>query len=380
MNTINNNVNYIDYIPFPDKNIKAIVDINAIKYNINFLRSKAKTDLMPILKSNAYGHGLIKISRILRELGIKYIGVATLGEAILLRKSGDNGRILSWIYNVEGDDLKDGIKLDLDIAIFDDKLIPKIKKLIPNGKKIKITMFIDTGINRAGIPYKKALQAFKDVINCDKFELVGMMSQLVCSEIKNSPIVNEQLHKFRTLRKKLEIMGINIPLVHIANTGACLNYDVSDFTLARTGCGIFGIFNNKINKNLKLTMTVKTNIIQLKDVDKGEGIGYNWKYITPKKMRIAILPIGYGDFIPEICSGKLYIYINGTKRKVLGTINMDQIIVEAKKKDRINNNAIIFGNGINCKQTIFDISKIGKCFPLEILCHIGYRVKLIYKK
>jgi alanine racemase len=376
---IKNKTCKVNYIPASDKDITAIIDVNAIKNNIKFLKKKTKTDLMPVLKADAYGHGMIEMAKILRKLGIKYIGVATLGEAILLRKSGDKGRILSWLYDIDGKEFNDGLKLNLDIAIFDEKLIPKIKKMIPNGQKIKVTMFVDTGINRAGIPYNNALQAFKDVVASNKFELVGMMSHLVCSEIKNSPIVNEQLRKFRELRNQLKEIDIIPPLVHIANTGACFNYDVSDFTLSRPGSGIYGISgNDELDKNLKLAMTVKTYIIQLKDVEKGEGIGYNWTYITPKKIRIAVLPIGYADIIPRSSSGKLFVYINGTRRKVLGTISMDQIIVESKEKDKINDDVIIFGNGKNCKQTIFDVAKYGNEFPVEILCHAGYRINRTY--
>jgi alanine racemase len=379
LHTKRNKTCKINYIPASDKDIKALIDVNAIRNNINYLRKKTGTDLMPVLKADAYGHGLIEMSRILRRLGIKYIGVATLGEAILLRKSGDKGRVLSWLYDIDGDEFKDGLQMDLDIAIFDEKLLPKIEKLIPSGKKIKVTVFVDTGINRAGVPYENAMQTFKDVIACDKFELVGMMSHLVCSGIKNSPIVNEQLRKFRELRKNLEEIGIKPPLVHIANTGACLNYDVSDFTIARPGSGIYGIpGNDAVHKHLKLAMTVKSYIIQLKDVEKGAGIGYDWKYIAPKKMRIAVLPIGYADIIPRSSSGKLYVYINGSKRKVLGTISMDQIIVEAKREDKINDDAVIFGNGHNCKQTIFDVAKAGDAFPIEILCHTGYRINRTY--
>lgn len=369
----------VNQIPTADKDIKAIIDVKAIKNNLQYLKKKTGTDLMPVLKADAYGHGLIDMAKVLRKLGIKYIGVATLGEAILLRKSGDNGRILSWLYDIDGQEIKDGISLDLDIAIFDENIIPKLEKLIPNDKKIKITMFVDTGINRAGIPYEKAIQSFKDVAKSHKFEIVGMMSHLVCSGIKNSPIVNEQLRKFRSLRSELANIGIKPPLVHIANTGGCLNYDVSDFTLSRSGSGVYGIpGNDKLHKHLKLAMTVKSYIIQLKDINKGEGIGYDWAYITPKKMRVAVLPIGYADIIPMSASLRLYVYINGTKRKVLGLISMDQIIVEAKESDKINDDVIIFGNGQNCPQTIFDVAKAGKSFPIEILCHTGYRINRTY--
>jgi len=366
-------------IPSCDKDIKGVIDINGIRNNINYLKKKTGTDLMPVLKADAYGHGLVEMAKILRKLGIKYIGVATLGEAIMLRDSGDKGRILAWLYDIDGYEIKQALHMDIDIAIFDEKTIPQFISLIPKNKKINVTMFVDTGINRAGIPYDKSYDAFIEVSKCDKIKIEGMMSHLVCSGIKNSPIVNEQLRKFRDLRKRLADINIVPPLVHIANTGGCLNYDVSDFTLARPGSGIYGIpGNDVVHKHLKLVMTIKSYIIQLKDVSKGEGIGYDWKYITPRKMRIAVLPIGYADIIPRSSSGKLYVYVNGTKRKVLGTISMDQIIIEANERDKINDDVIIFGNGKNCTQTIFDVAKAGDAFPIEILCHTGYRINREY--
>ena len=374
-----NKTSKIYAIPSCDKDIKGIIDINAVRNNINYLKKKTGTDLMPVLKADAYGHGLVEMGKILRKIGIKYIGVATLGEAILLRDSGDKGRILAWLYDIDGEELKNAFNMDIDIAIFDEKTIPQFISLIPKNKKINVTMFVDTGINRAGIPYDKSYDAFIEVSKCDKINIEGMMSHLVCSGVVNSPIVNEQLRKFRDLRKRLAEINIVPPLVHIANTGGCLNYDVSDFTLARPGSGIYGIpGNDEVNKHLKLAMTIKSYIIQLKDVGKGEGIGYDWKYITPRKMRVAVLPIGYADIIPRSSSGKLYVYVNGTKRKVLGTISMDQIIIEAKETDKVNDDVIIFGNGKNCPQTIFDVGKAGDAFPIEILCHTGYRINREY--
>jgi alanine racemase len=135
----------------------------------------------------------------------------------------------------------------------------------------------------------------------------------------------------------------------------------------------------KIPESLRLIMTIKTNIIQLKYINKGDGVGYFWKYVAPKKMRIAILPIGYSDILPRSASLKTHVYLNGTKRKVLGLINMDQIIIEAKKEDKLNDEVFIFGNGVNCPQTIYDIGKEANMLVLEILSNLGYRVNRIYE-
>lgn len=367
-------------IPSQDKDIKAIIDIAAVKHNLNVLRSHAKTDIMPVLKADGYGHGLLEMAKIVRDCGAKYIGVATLGEAIMLRKNGDKGRVLAWLFDIDGPEIKDAMHLDLDIAICDETIIPKFIKMIPSGltKKIKVTMFVDTGINRAGITYEKAFEAFQEVDKCEKIELVGMMSHLVISQERNNPIVNEQLRKFRVLRQRLADINIKPPLVHIANTRACFNYDVSDFTLARSGGGVYGMPNDKKESRLKLAMTMTSYIIQLKDVKKGAGIGYDWTYKAPRNMRIGIIPIGYADMIPKNASNKMYVYINGVKRKILGLISMDQIVVEAKEKDKLNDRVYIFGNGKNCPQTIYDVAKCGNSTPYEVICRTGYRVNRTY--
>ena len=125
--TIRNKTCGNDTIPTSDKDIKAEININAIEHNINFLRKKTGTELMPVLKANAYGHGIIEMSKILRRLGIKYIGVATLGEAILLRKNNDKGRILGWLFDIDGQELIDAFNMDIDVAICDEQIIPKLK-------------------------------------------------------------------------------------------------------------------------------------------------------------------------------------------------------------------------------------------------------------
>jgi alanine racemase len=186
----------------------------------------------------------------------------------MLLKSIKNKNILIVGGGTTGKSLANYLdSLGADFAIFDEKTIPKFISLIPKNKKINVTMFVDTGINRAGISYDKAYDAFIEVSKCDNIKIEGMMSHLVSSGVKNSPIVNEQLRKFRDLRKRLSEINIVPPLVHIANTGGCLNYDVSDFTLARPGSGIYGVGgDDKYSKFLSLAMTVKSYIIQIKDM------------------------------------------------------------------------------------------------------------------
>jgi alanine racemase len=363
-------------IPQEYKNITGTIHTNAFKHNINYLKKKAKTDIMPVLKANAYGHGIIEISRICRNLGIKYIGVATLGEAIQIRNSGDTGRILGWLYDVTTNEVRDAVLKNIDIGIFDENHIPIISKSLPQGTKAKIHLFVDTGIDRNGIPYDKAVEAAKQIVADPKFELVGLMTHLCCAteKINNKPTL-KQFEIFRKVRKDLADLNIKPPLVHIGNTAGIINYDLSDFTLARSGSGIYGYGSDKLIPIMDIT----SKIIQLKYVPKGAGIGYDRTFIAHKKTYIGIVPIGYADFLPLTKSEKLSVIVNGTKRKVLGLESMDQIVIEGKKGDKLGDKVDIFGKKNKNFVSGEEFAKMGHTTIYNVLTHIGNRVDHIYK-
>jgi alanine racemase len=360
-----------EYILPEHKDITATIDANAIRHNIDYLRKMSKTDVMPVLKANAYGHGIVPVSKILRNHSVKMIGVATLGEALMLRKHGDKGHIVAWLYDINGKELKDAIQKNIDIAIIDQKHIPTILKLAAqHGKKVRIHIFVDTGIDRAAVPYNEAIHAALKLSSSPYINLVGLMSHFIQSEIKNDATTYKQLRLFRELRDILSKKhNINFEYTHIANSGGCLNYDVSDFTLARPGLAVYGLDpNGKYNKNLQPAMTITSRIIQKKHISKGAVVGYDNKYIAKKDMEICIAPIGYADIIPRSSSGKLYVYINGTRRKVLGNISMDQIVIESRPNDKVGDEVLLFGSPHKgAKQTAYDVADMSKTITDELV-------------
>jgi alanine racemase len=332
----------------------ADIDLNAIHRNLKTLQLMSKTEVIPVLKADAYGHGLIPMARFLRSQGIQYMAVATLGEALLLRQAGDKGRILAWLYDVKGAELVDAFKQDLDIALFDSDL-DAFTRRIPPKKRIRVTVFVDTGLNRSGIPFDQALAVCCKVAQHPRLKLVGLMSHFASANLPKQDSVHEQLSKFRTLRKKLAALGILPEMVHIANTGACLNYDVSDFTHARTGRGLFGLA-----EGLEPAATVWSRIIQVKHLPKGAGVGYNAEFVTPRPMHIVVAPVGYADVLPRDVR---HLYVNGTPRRVLGAVSMDQVVVEGQKSDKVGDKLTLFSNDTQ------SIEQIG--FSIEISCKLS---------
>jgi len=369
-------------IPSSSQEITAIIDANAIKENIKYLRHASKTDVMPVLKANAYGHGIVDVAKICRSCDVKYIGVATIGEALLLRNNGDKGHILAWLYCINNPELKTAILQDIDIAIFDESHIDKIIKLVPNNKKCRVHLHIETGINRTGTPYEKTVEIAKKIMAEKKLQLVGMMSHLIESELIHNKTTIKQLTLFREMRQKLADNNIFPEYIHIANSGACLNYDVSDFTIARPGLAIYGLSpSGKPDKNLHPAMKLVSKIIQIKNVKKGDTISYDSTYKVKKNMNICIIPIGYADIIPRASSNKLYVIINNTLRKVLGRVCMDQIVVESKNIDKDGDEVILFDNDKKIrggKDLMYTTANESRTIVDEIAVRVGYRVSHKY--
>lgn len=352
------------------------IDAAAIRHNVDYLRQMSKTDIMPVLKANAYGHGAVPVSKILRNHNVKLIGVATLGEALMLRKSGDSGRIVAWLYDVRGEDLKAAMRQNIDICVIDPTHVPMVCTLAANhGQKhkqqpVRVHMFVDTGINRAGIPYAEAVRTARELSGHAHVALVGLMSHFIQSSVKNDPTTHHQLQLFRDLRRTLlSECGIDFEHVHMANSGGCLNYDVSDFTLARPGLAVFGIDpNGTPNKHLRPAMTLESRIVQIKRIFKGDCVGYDKAFVAQKNMVICVAPIGYADGVPRSASGRLHVVINGTRRKVLGTISMDQIVMEAVPHDAVGDSVLLFGASL---QTIYDVARAANTIPYEVITHVN---------
>ena len=360
----------------------AIIHTKWIQHNIQVFRKLAGTKIMPVIKGDAYGHGAVEIAKFLRKIGMDYIGVATVNEAMELRNSGDKGRILAWLYDSLSDDIFNAFHNNIEIAIFDEHAIPTIIRQIPKGKVVNITVFVDTGFNRTGIRYERALEVIENLTHHSNVKIEGLMSHLIgtSSDAVSAIKDREQLNKFRTLRDELATIGIHPNEVHIANSNGCLQYDVSDFTLARVGIGLFGFdIEARIMKkyNIKPVMTLQTRILQIKSIKKGECIGYGCTYVSPRNMTICILGIGYVD-VPIYDYKGVYYFIRGTPRKVLGKTNMDQIACVYKPGDRVNDVAYLFGANKTHNQTIDTISDKLNMYNMILSCHIGTGVKRIY--
>ena len=354
-------------------NSKSLVD------NYQYLRRASGTDVMGVLKANAYGHGAVGVARILRRAGMNWFGVATIAEAIELREAGDTGRILAWLYQVDPKLIGLAVEHQIDIGIFDASQLKPISLIVGPERSLNVHLHLDTGMSRGGITPTDALTAAAVIAAEGNLNLVGCFTHLVSSEYVDQPIVKQQLETFREIMKDFKTAGLTEVLFHIANSGGAINYEVSDFDFVRSGISLYGIDPaDKPNPDLAPVMRLVAPVIQLKTLTETTGIGYGHTYVTESSQRVALVPIGYADGIPRTASGKLAVQLNGSMRDVLGTISMDQIVIAAEKTDSLGDEVTIFGDPKFGYPSVIDLAVAAGTISYEVLVRIGDRVERIY--
>ncbi len=368
--------------------VRLEINLDNLINNIQVIRKYVGNDtlIMAIVKGNAYGHGAITCSKIFLENGADRLGVSILSEGIALRKAGIVAPILllNYTHPIQYDDL---IKYDLIETIYsyeDAELLSKAAQAL--GKSAKIHIKIDTGMNRIGFrPDKASIEDILKITNLPNIEVEGIFTHFATAEYEDKSLTKAQYEKFRWLIDRLEEMDINIPIKHGSNSAAIIDLPEYKMNMVRPGIMLYGHYPSEyVNKELikiKPAMTLKSCISQIKSLEAGEGIGYGQTYITNRKSRIATLPIGYADgYTRMLSSKKAYVSINNEKANILGSICMDQLMVDITDINSVQNDdeAILFGYEHKSQPTVEELAEKLGTANYELLCMIGMRVPRIY--
>ncbi|MCL5795088.1 MAG: alanine racemase [Patescibacteria group bacterium] len=344
-----------------------------------------KVEVMPIIKSNAYGHGLLGVANLLKGR-VKWFGVVNLDEALLLRANGIKNRIFVLSYfNAAQIDL--GIKKDISLPIYnytDAAAVSRQAKKV--GKIAKIHVKIDTGTSRLGILPQQVLSFFTQVNELPNLKIEGVWSHFAASE-ENFSYTNLQLSKFKKIIFELEKNGFNIPYKHFACSAATLTRKDSYFNLIRLGVSLYGLWPSKLAKNnsklkLKAALTWKTKIIQIKNISSGTKIGYGCTYTAKRQMKVAVLPVGYWEGYDRRLSNLGEVLIFNQRCRVVGRICMNLMMVDVTdiKNIKLGDEVILLGGqgrGVISAEMLAE--KIGT-INYEVVTRINPFLKRIYLK
>lgn len=362
----------------------AEIDLNSVEHNVKEIKKVLSPDVgvMAIIKADGYGHGASPLSFAI-EKDVDGFGVALMREGIALREGGIGKPILVLGYTDEME-YPWLIENNITQTIF---TLEQAKALNEIGKKMnkkgKVHLKIETGMNRLGFLDNEAtLKAIAEMKELSFLDIEGIFSHMANGGCEDLSYNENQLKRFKTFTQKVEGI-LEKPLVkHLANSATLIEMPETHFQMVRTGILLYGSFSTdhpyKNKLQLKKPLTLKGKIVQLQTMEKGEPISYEGTFVTERKTKVAVLPIGYADGISRRLSNKGYFIVRGKKAKIIGNVCMDQLMLDVtdipdvKVKDEV----ILYGED-NPVEIFADI--LGT-IPYEIYCSISERIPRVYMR
>jgi len=361
------------------------INLNNLKHNVMVLKNAMppQCELMAVVKADAYGHGAFEIATYMNRIGVKAFAVATIDEGIELRRAGISGEILILGYTAPAR-AKELHRYDLTQTLINYEYALGLNK---QGYRVKAHIKVDTCMHRLGFDDEDAESAAA-VFSLKHIKVSGIYTHLCAADSldkKDICFTNRQIQSFYQMIKRLEERGINIPKVHIQSSYGLSNYPELRCDYVRAGIALYGVLSSpddttKLQLDLRPVLSLKAKVILLREIEKGDSVGYGRAFVADRDSLIAILPIGYADGYPRSLScGKGYVIINGHKAPVVGKICMDQLAVDVTDLPDVKIGAIATVIGQDGKEEITApvvADNLGS-IANELLCRMGRRLKII---
>ncbi|MFA5114934.1 MAG: alanine racemase [Candidatus Omnitrophota bacterium] len=358
-------------------------EINLKDLAHNFRRVKAMlrpgTKVMVCVKADAYGHGLVPVSKKLSSCGVDYLSVASIDEGIALRRAGIKKPILI-LGMILKTDARPLIEYNLSQTVCTLELASSLNSIAASSRrKINIHLKVDTGMGRLGILPKDALAFIHRVRRLRAINIEGLFTHISCADT-NRDFTLYQVGLFDSLADRLARDGLRIPFLHAANSLGVIDYPQSHFNMVRPGLVIYGLYpREKLRIDLKPVLSLKTRVVYFKKVPRGFGISYGHTYVTARGTTIVTLPIGYGDGYPRNLSNAAPVLIKGRRFTLSGRVCMDQVMVDVGDlKVKIGDEAVLIGSQGKDKISSEELSVLSGTIPYEIVCGLGSRVPRVY--
>jgi alanine racemase len=360
----------------------AYINKKNLRYNIRRIRALAPNSaIMAVVKANAYGHGLLGISQILRFDGIEFLGVAFANEGVLLRESGDTQPIIVLIPSFP-DEAFLFCKYNLQAAISSAEFLEALSKEAEKmNVLVKTHLHLDTGMKRDGIDAKDAVAFMKNYYQLPNIELIAVSTHFATSAT-NIEFAKEQLLLFNGTLLKLKEAGFNFRYTHAANSGAIANLPESNFNLVRPGLSLYGYpptaeLRDKLK--VKPILSLKTQVVVTRRIKAGESVGYERLFVSKKDTTIATVPIGYGDGYFKTLTGRAQCLIKGKRYNIVGSICMDECMVDCGDDDiKPGDEVVLIGKQGDEEIWVDDIAGWVGTIPYEITTALSARVSRVY--
>jgi alanine racemase len=368
----------------------AEINLSAITQNFKLIKSRTTADVLAVVKADAYGHGLIPVSKALEEAGADWFGTALLEEAINLRKAGILKPIISWLTPL-GEDFKSAIDLDIDLGIPSIDLLDEVIKAASlTGKAARIHLEIDTGMSRGGVlsEWDQLIKSVLVGVNLKLLKVIGIWSHFARADEPAELMNQEQLSLFEEKVNQAKTAGIDAQFIHIANSAALFTNKSTHKNIIRSGIALFGLspdiktIGDSSSLGLKPAMKLKAKLNLVKEVKAGSSVGYGGTALIKSDTKLGVVALGYADGIPRSTNNLAGVFVDKKRAPIIGRVSMDQFVVDlgitstAKTGDEV----IVFGDGSSGEYTVDEWAKAANTINYEIITRIGPRVPRIYPR
>lgn len=368
--------------------VYAEINLDAICQNVQNAMDKVGKDtkMMAIIKTDAYGHGAVPVAKALKEIGTYAFGVATVEEAVQLRRAGIESPILILGY-VFPADYELLIENDIMHAVFQYETAKALsEQAVSLSKTVKIHIKLDTGMGRIGMqPTEESLAEIEKIAALPNIEIDGIFTHFACADEADKTSCNRQKEKYLDFVQKLDACGIHIPIKHMCNSAGIIEFSDNFLNMTRSGIMTYGLYpSEEVNKaNLKLhpALQLKSHVAFVKTVGKGFTVSYGSTYVTEKeKTVIATVPVGYGDGYPRALSNKGKVLIHGQYAPIVGRVCMDQFMVDVTDIPNVQqgDEVTLVGTDGDKRISVEEVADNAYSFNYEFCCGINKRVPRVY--
>jgi len=359
------------------------VDKKAIEKNIQQLTEPlGSSRWMAIVKANAYGHGSVEMAKVAVEKGCAMLGVATLDEALSLRNAGMNHPILV-LGRVHAKHANVAAKHNISLCAFQKEWLQEAYENLEKQSLLSIHVKIDTGMNRLGLKWdeKEEIKAFiEDLFTYEAIQTEGIFTHFATSDETENEFVMTQYQRFLHVLSLFHEKKVTFAWVHCANSAFSMRFPKEVFNLARLGISMYGLQPSKeVKEETELPLcsafSLYSEISHVKQIKKGETVGYGQTFTATNDTYVATLPIGYADGIPRSYSkreGK--VCINGKRYPMIGSICMDQLMIEVDETIHIGDRVQLIGNEIS----VDEVAQKNNTINYEVVCMFTSRVPILY--
>lgn len=368
----------------------AEVNLDNIAHNVKEIRkiTDKKAEIMGVVKADAYGHGVKEVARTLLENGVTRLAVSMLDEAIQLRQEGIDVPILTLSYT-DPRRAEEIILNDVTQTVFSHDVAEALSDAaVRLNRNVKIHIKIDTGMTRVG--FMPGYSAVKNVVQISKLPKIiieGLFTHFASADETDKSYTYVQFERFMSIVSELNRVGIYIPVKHVCNSAGLIDLPEMHLSMVRPGIALYGLYpSDEVDKtkvDLKPAMTLKANVILVKDVEKDTCISYGRIFKTSHNSKIATIPIGYADGYTRLLTNKGRVLVNGQFAPIVGKICMDQCMIDITGIDghvNVGDEVVLFGRQNDSEIKVEDLAKSIGTINYEVVCIIGKRIPRVYLK